>query len=89
MRIRKVSAKLSQLNTEYSKIRKVYLTEHPVCHAKIHKCSLHATDVHHTYSGKDRSKYYLDISTWMSVCRSCHNYIHEHSEDARELGFLK
>ena len=39
MNINKVSKKMSKLNTAYSKIRKQYLTDKPVCHAKIHKCT--------------------------------------------------
>ena len=84
MTIRKVSAKLSKANSEYSKIRKVYLTKHPVCHAKIHQCSLHATDVHHK---KGRGKYHLDTTTWLPVCRNCHNWIETNPADAIELGF--
>jgi hypothetical protein len=84
MTIKKVSAKLSKINSEYSQIRKVYLTEHPVCHAKIHKCSLHATDVHHK---KGRGKYHLDVTTWLPVCRNCHAWIELNPIDAVELGF--
>ena len=86
MTIKKVSAKLSKINSEYSQIRKVYLTEHPVCHAKIHKCSLHATDVHHK---KGRGKYHLDVTTWLSVCRFCHTYIENNPDVAKEYGFSK
>jgi len=84
MTIKKVSAKLSKANSEYLKIRKVYLTEHSVCHAKIHKCSLHATDVHHK---KGRGKYHLDTTTWLPVCRNCHTWIETNPADAIELGF--
>ena len=48
-----------------------------------------AVEVHHKYSGKDRSKYYLDTSTWIAVSREGHMWIHEYSKEARELGFLK
>jgi hypothetical protein len=84
MTIKKVSAKLSKANSEYSKIRKVYLTQHPVCHAKIYKCSLHATDVHHK---KGRGKYHLDTTTWLPVCRNCHTWITDNHNDSIELGF--
>ena len=39
------------------------------------------------YSKKGRGKYLLDTSTWLSVCRNCHNWIETHPEDAKELGF--
>lgn len=84
MSIRKVSSKMSKINSKYSKLRKEFLLKHNICHAKIYKCSLHATDVHHK---KGRGKYHLDVSTWMPVCRNCHMWIETHPEDAAELGF--
>ena len=84
MNINKVSKKMSKLNTAYSKIRKQYLTDKPVCHAKIHKCSVQATDVHHK---QGRGVYHLDTTTWLPVCRNCHMWIEEHPEESYELGF--
>ena len=46
------------------------------------------TDVHHKWSGKDRAKYFLDTNTWLAVSRDGHNWIHDNSKEARELGFL-
>ncbi len=46
-------------------------------------------EVHHTYCGKDRAKYYLDVSTWLAVSRSGHLWIHDNPKEARELGYLK
>lgn len=46
------------------------------------------TEVHHKWSGKDRSKYYLDVSTWLAVSRDGHIWIHENPKEAREKGFL-
>ena len=82
--MKKVSKKLAQEQRKYSKLRKTWLAEHPMCQAKINKCTLKSTDVHHK---KGRGKYLLDVSTWLSVCRPCHNYIEEHPEEAIELGF--
>jgi arylamine N-acetyltransferase len=82
--MKKVSSKMSKINNEYSKLRKEYLIEHQMCHAKIYNCSLRATDVHHK---KGRGKYHLDVGTWMPVCRSCHNWIEEHPEESKDLGF--
>jgi hypothetical protein len=48
-----------------------------------------ATEIHHTYSGKDRSKHYLDTDTWLAVSRNGHNWIHDNPKEAREKGFLK
>ena len=75
---------MSKINTEYSKRRIKYLTDKPICHAKIHKCSIHATDVHHK---KGRGEFHLDESTWLPVCRNCHMWIETHPIESYELGF--
>ena len=69
---------------KYSKLRRNYLEERSVCKAKIHNCSLLATDIHHM---KGRGPYLLDTSTWLPVCRSCHNWIENNPEDSYDLGF--
>jgi predicted HNH restriction endonuclease len=56
---------------------------------KVNGCGHSATDVHHTHSGANREAFYLIQSTWLSVCRNCHNHIHEHPAEAREIGWLK
>ena len=75
---------MSKINTAYSKLRKQYLQDHPICHAKIHKCSLHATEVHHK---QGRGVYHLDTSTWLPVCRNCHNWIENNPTESYELGY--
>jgi len=87
--INRVSDKKKQKDIEYSKLRKLYLESHPFCEAKLPGiCTAEATDIHHLYSGKNRSKYYLQVDTYKAVCRNCHNYIHDHLsiEDAIEMG---
>ncbi len=83
-----ISKKRKVEQDEYSKRRELFLIAHPKCEAKLVGCTGNATDVHHLFSGKDRDKYYLKISTWKAVCRSCHNYIHDHlsADDAIEMG---
>ena len=75
---------MAKINSSYSKQRKEYLYNHNICHAKINKCSLHATEVHHK---KGRGKYHLDTSTWLPVCRNCHTWIETNPQEAYELGF--
>ena len=82
--MRKVSKKLEQQQKEYSKLRKTWLTNHPMCQAKIYNCTLKSTDVHHK---KGRGKYLLDTNTWLSVCRSCHTWIELNPKDSKDLGF--
>lgn len=82
--MKKISSKLAKENNAYSKQRKSFLEEHPMCQAKLHRCTLKSSEVHHK---KGRGKYFLDESTWLSVCRNCHDYIENNPEDALELGF--
>ena len=84
MSLNRFSKKMVKTNSEYSKLRKIHLNKHPMCQAKVFNCSLRSTDIHHT---KGRGKYHLDTSTWLSVCRSCHNWIETHPEEAKELGY--
>lgn len=75
---------MAQTNREYSKLRKQFLSEKPICRAKIHNCSIKATDVHHM---RGRGSYHLDTTTWLPVCRNCHMWIETNPEDAKELGY--
>lgn len=54
-------------------------TLHSQCNAP------YSTEVHHK---KGRGKYLLDVSTWLAVCRSAHNYIHDNPKEAEEKGWL-
>ena len=84
-----VSSKRKKKDAEYLKLREKYLSQNPLCMVKVNGCSHMATDVHHTFAGANRDAFYLVQSTWKAVCRNCHNYIHEHPEEARVMGWLK
>lgn len=85
--IKKVSEKRAKKDKAYSILRKLFLAEPKNQYCKI---TGHPTiEVHHTFCGKDRDKYYLDTTTWMAVSRDGHNWIHEHPKEARQLGYLK
>lgn len=86
--IKQVSDKRKIEDAEYRVLRKNFLAlkENKFCKIYPH---LLATEVHHTYSGKDRAKYYLDVSTWLAVSRDGHNWVHDNPKEAREKGFLK
>lgn len=86
-RIKQVSEKRKLEDIEYKRLRLEFLSkpENKIC--PITKWL--ATEIHHTYSGKDRAKYYLDTTTWIAVSRDGHNWIHDHPKDARKLGYLK
>jgi hypothetical protein len=86
-KIPKVSQKRKIENLKYSVLRTEFLgkKENQICPIT----GKQAVEVHHTYCGKDRAKYYLDVSTWLAVSRDGHNWIHSFPKEARELGFLK
>mgnify|MGYP003124788755 FL=1 len=70
--------------TVYTQVRRVFMEKHPMCEARLPGCNTHSTDVHHK---KGRGKHLLDTTTWLSVCRTCHNWIEEHPKDAIQLGY--
>ena len=82
--IKKVSSKMSAQLTIYNKLRKTFLEKYPLCQASLPGCSLQSTDVHHM---KGRGKYLNDPTTWLSVCRTCHNWIEENPIESEQLGF--
>lgn len=82
------SAKRAKQEREYLKLRTEFLNEHSLCQAKLPGiCTVHSTDVHHM---KGRIGSLLtDVDNFLSVCRSCHNWIELHPIEAKELGFSK
>lgn len=80
------SKKRAAQEREYSKLRKDFLLSSPTCQAKLpNRCTHHATDVHHM---KGRIGPLLtDTKFFLAVCRSCHDWIETHPEEAKELGF--
>ena len=82
-KISPVSKKMRVVMDEYSKKRAAFLVVHSKCQAKLVGCSGDATDVHHKAG---RGENHLKISTWLAVCRSCHNWIELNPLEAKELG---
>lgn len=70
--------------SEYEKVARLYKIANPYCKAMLEGCTRHTTDVHHK---KGRGQYLLAISTFLPVCRNCHDWIEEHPKEAKELGF--
>ena len=73
--IKKVSSKMAGDLKLYHKKRKKFLEFRLLCEARLPGCTQTVSDVHHT---KGRGQYLNDVSTWMAVCRHCHDYIHSH-----------
>ena len=74
--IKKVSEKHKETLKEYKVVREEFLKQNPNCQLRLQGCTFVATDIHHTFSGKDKQKYFLDIKTWKSLCRNCHSKLH-------------
>lgn len=83
--ISKVSKKRVGRNKVYLSLREIYLRQHTVCEIN----GTQGTEVHHTYSGKNREKYMLDTTTWMAVSREGHNRIHDNPKWSYSMGYLK
>jgi len=84
-----VSDKRKKQDAEYLKLRYRFLSENTMCKVSVAGCSTKATDVHHTFAGANRDAFYLVQSTWLPVCRNCHDWIHTHPEEARVMNWLK
>lgn len=82
--IRKVSTKQAAKNQEYSKLRDDFMSHNPLCKANLSGCTKIATDLHHK---KGRVTYLLDVTTYIALCRNCHQKIEENPTMAKEKGF--
>lgn len=69
----------------YGRLRDAFITAKPRCEAKLQSCTGISTDVHHK-AGRVGNNY-LKVGTWLAVCRSCHRWIENNPEAAKELGF--
>ena len=83
--IASVSKKRQVAMDEYSKRRLAFLSLHTNCQAKLVSCMGKATDVHHK-AGRVGDNY-LNMNTWLAVCRTCHSWIETNPQEAKELGF--
>lgn len=84
--MKKISDKKRELDKEYSLLRKSFLEKYPGCRANLPGCTMRATEVHHSAG---RGQYYLDIETWVAICRTCHNYLESHPREAKLLNLSK
>ncbi len=80
--IKQVSEKRKEENKMYSAKRALFLAENKKCQKP--ECRNDSTDVHHK-RGRIGSNY-LDVSTWLAVCRKCHRWIEDNPKEAKELG---
>lgn len=82
--INQVSAKREIINEEYFKLVEQFKHDNPYCAAKINSyCTKTTDDPHHS---KGRGKFFLDVTTWIPVCRSCHIFITNNPQIAMDKG---
>lgn len=82
--IPKVSAKQIERLAKYRKVRDEFMKLHPTCQAKLERCTIKATDTHHS---RGRTGDLLtDKRYFKALCRNCHQYIETHPTFAREMG---
>lgn len=79
-----VSKKMSKTMSEYEKKRTAFFALHPFCQARLAGCHITASQIHHKAG---RGENHNNMSTWLGVCHSCHEYIELHPNEAKELGF--
>lgn len=72
---------------EYYPARDLFLADHPLCEPKVHpRCAVKSKDVHHS---RGRSgKWLLKQEYWMATCRPCHDWIRDHTAEAKALGLI-
>lgn len=80
--LRKVSKKRSSQMSRYSKLKKAYMEEFPVCEVCKH---LSSVDIHHR-KGRDGDRLNHTIF-WLAVCRLCHDTIHANPIWATKYGY--
>jgi hypothetical protein len=72
----------------YTVLRKAFFLEpkNQYCHAHLSGCTGNRQEYLTVHHKKGRGKYFLDVSTWLSACFNCHQWIETHPEEAKELG---
>ncbi len=82
-RLSRVSFKRMIEMREYSKKRKSFLSDRPICE----KCNRRPSkDVHHKHGRLAGN--YLNELTWAALCRTCHDEIHNAPGQARRTGWI-
>lgn len=85
--IKKVSDKRKKEDVIYFKLAKQHKIDNPICQAKLNHCTHYTTETHHK---KGRTgKNYLDVSTFLSLCHNCHQFINENPDYSLEMGFTE
>lgn len=81
----KTNAAQSEERKRYESLKRKWHAEHPLCGFR--GCIANAEIHPHHIRGR-LGALLCDTRFWLPVCRKHHNWIHEHPNDAREMGFL-
>ena len=85
--LRPRSLKRQKQESTYSLLRKPFLEKHPHCEIPVPGICLHKSgEVHHT-DGRVEEDLNDEIG-WRAACRPCHQWVHSHPQEARDLGYL-
>lgn len=87
-RIKQKSAKTSERDRYYSRLRQIWLPDRQcAAYKRLDGCTGQATEVHHI---RGRGvEYMLDVRTWAGMCRHCHDLITFGPQLGRELGLIE
>lgn len=80
--INRKSEKRADQEEVYKALKKAYMLKEPFCE----RCARNATEIHHK-NGRNGDRL-NDINFFMSICRDCHKWVHNHPKEARENGYL-
>lgn len=84
--LRRRSPKLAARMVRYYELRRIFLELHPYCQIRGPGCEIRSRDIHHR---KGRYGRLLNETLfWMALCRVCHDWVHDHSIEARKRGYL-
>jgi rubrerythrin len=81
-RLKSLSGSRKNKNADYEKVKAEYFEE------KNYQCEIcngQGMDLHHK---KGRGKFLCDKSSFMVLCRPCHNHVHHEVGWARENGYI-
>lgn len=79
-----MSEKRRRESRVYTKLRKQFLEENPIC--ELEYCFKPSVDLHHRHGRTGTN--YLDTETWSALCRDHHDNVHAHPNEARKAGLL-
>lgn len=86
-RINPVSKKRREQIPQRSALREAQLRRRPDCEARLSNCTRKATDVHEIINRSQRSTSWLEPELFVSLCRSCHQWVTEHPLWSKRHGF--